>query len=117
MKEPSDLLSMLCDLFSCSLLARTLTRTGVAVITKPDLNKATQVEVKKKVEWEGNWRVLLHRDEWYTFDYCEGALLHVIPVLTRKKVNPFFSEVPQRGALLAAKAVQFKNQKSTATEE
>jgi hypothetical protein len=38
---------------------------------------------------QGNWKVLLHRDEWYTFDYCEGALLMIIPVLTRKKVLPY----------------------------
>ena len=60
---------------------------GVAVLT-PDADKATAVEKKESVAYKGNWRVLLHRDEWYTFDYCEDWLIRVVPILTRKKVIP-----------------------------
>lgn len=60
---------------------------GVAVLT-PDADKATAVEKKESVAFKGNWRVLLHRDEWYTFDYCEDWLIRVVPILTRKKVLP-----------------------------
>lgn len=60
---------------------------GVAVLT-PDADKVTAVEKKESLAWKGKWRVLLHRDEWYTFDYCEDWLIRVVPILTRKKVSP-----------------------------
>ena len=48
---------------------------------------APAVTSRRAAEFKGNWRVLLHRDEWDTFDYAESVLLHVVPTLTRKKAN------------------------------
>ena len=48
---------------------------------------APAVKSRRAAEFKGNWRVLLHRDEWDTFDYAESVLLHVVPTLTRKKAN------------------------------
>jgi len=60
---------------------------GVAVKTRaPDGKTQSDLEIKTSVEFKGNWRVLLHRDEWITFDYCEFYLIQIVPTLTRKKV-------------------------------
>ena len=71
---------------------------GVGVMTKrpADADRATDAArtQAQPSEFKGNWRVLLHRDEWITFDYCSDVLVQVIPTLTRKKVLP--SEI-QRG--------------------
>lgn len=65
---------------------------GVGVMTKrlTDADRATDAArtQAQPSEFKGNWRVLLHRDEWITFDYCSDVLVQVIPTLTRKKVHP-----------------------------
>ena len=48
---------------------------GVAVLTQPpELDKAAAAERASPANFKGNWRVLLHRDDWDTFDYCRRGL-------------------------------------------
>lgn len=46
---------------------------GVAVITRPRVDKKT--ERKSKTEKEPSWRVLLHNDDVHTFEYVFGEIL------------------------------------------
>jgi ATP-dependent Clp protease adapter protein ClpS len=58
---------------------------GVAVITKPKIEKKT--ERKAKTEREPSWRVLLHNDDVHTFDYVTGAIVKVVRTVSRKKAH------------------------------
>lgn len=58
---------------------------GVAVITRPRVDKATAR--KSKTEKEPSWRVLLHNDDVHTFDYVTGAIVAVVRTVSRKKAH------------------------------
>lgn len=58
---------------------------GVAVITRPRVDKKT--ERKSKTEREPSWRVLLHNDDVHTFDYVTGAIVKVVRTVSRKKAH------------------------------
>jgi ATP-dependent Clp protease adapter protein ClpS len=58
---------------------------GVAVITKPRVDKKTAR--KSKTEKEPSWRVLLHNDDVHTFDYVTGAIVKVVRTVSRKKAH------------------------------
>ena len=47
---------------------------GVAVLTKPPEVDLAPAERASAADFKGNWRVILHRDEWDTFDYCRRGL-------------------------------------------
>jgi hypothetical protein len=47
---------------------------GVAVLTKPPEVDLAPAERASAADFKGNWRVILHRDEWDTFDYCRQGL-------------------------------------------
>lgn len=58
---------------------------GVAVITRPRVDKKTAK--KSKTEREPSWRVLLHNDDVHTFDYVTGAIVKVVRTVSRKKAH------------------------------
>jgi ATP-dependent Clp protease adapter protein ClpS len=58
---------------------------GVAVITRPKVDK--KLQRKSKTEKEPNWRVLLHNDDVHTFDYVTGAIVKVVRTVSRKKAH------------------------------
>jgi hypothetical protein len=66
---------------------------GVAVLTRePDVDEAGTA-VEDKVVFEGDWRVLLHRDEWDTFDYGQEAIMMVVPIISHKKAKAIAMQV------------------------
>uniref|UniRef100_A0A6U4UL17 Adaptor protein ClpS core domain-containing protein n=2 Tax=Hemiselmis andersenii TaxID=464988 RepID=A0A6U4UL17_HEMAN len=71
-------------------------RGGVAVLTKtPDTENVD--EVQDKVKYEGNWRVLLHRDDWATMDYGQWAIMTVIPTISHKKAHKIALQAHMKG--------------------
>ena len=59
---------------------------GVAVLTQPpELEKAAAAERASPANFKGNWRVLLHRDEWDTFDYCRRGVVRCACALERTR--------------------------------
>mmetsp|Transcript_19459 Transcript_19459/g.43855 ORF Transcript_19459/g.43855 Transcript_19459/m.43855 type:complete len:189 (+) Transcript_19459:3-569(+) len=70
---------------------------GVAVLTRdPDVQEAGVMEEKKAV-FAGNWRVLLHRDEWDTFDWGQEAIMFVCPMIGHKKAKAIAMQAHMTG--------------------
>eukprot|EP00287_Rhodomonas_sp_CCMP768_P002779 CAMPEP_0196733022 /NCGR_PEP_ID=MMETSP1091-20130531/12243_1 /TAXON_ID=302021 /ORGANISM="Rhodomonas sp., Strain CCMP768" /LENGTH=180 /DNA_ID=CAMNT_0042076365 /DNA_START=64 /DNA_END=606 /DNA_ORIENTATION=+ len=60
---------------------------GVAVLDVETETAPAEEKEERDAEFEGNWRVLLHRDEWLTLDYGQEAIMTVVPMIPHQKAH------------------------------